>query len=312
MLKKKFGSIFAILFLLFLVGYTFANKEILKPLLSASLPLVFVVALMKIAQIFINGLYTKFTLDAFKKTITYKESSYIAMISSLGNYFGPLLGGMGVRATYLKKKHSLSVAHFVGTLYGYYLITFFTTALIGLAGCALVYFEQDAYSWIVILSFMAVMVATGVLFFVKVPKTDRYKNRKYLGSIYAKLMQVNEGWEYIINHKGLLTKLLVLGFSMLVISFATSFLEFEILGLDKTLGGLLVYTAIGGMSLLVSVTPGAIGVRESLYIFSASILLLTNAEILQLASIDRGISLAVLMVTYVYLQFTKRIKHKNS
>lgn len=306
MLKQKAGSIVALLFLIFLISYTVANREMLTPLLEVSLPAVCFIALIKVTQIFFSGLFTKITLDAFDKPISHRESAYIALLSSLGNYFGPLLGGMGVRATYLKRKYDFSFTHFVGTLYGYYLITFFTTALIGLLGCWLVYDESKIYSPAVVFTFLGIMLATGILFIVKVPKIAGLNEKKYTGKLYKRFNQVSEGWTILTSSKRLFAKLLLVGFGSLCIGLLTTYIEFKALGLSLTLGALLLYTTLGSVSVLVSFTPGAIGIRETIYIISSSVLMLSNNEILQLAAVDRGVALSVLVLAYIYLQFFGR------
>lgn len=303
---KKIGRLLALLFLLFLIAYALTNKEAFKPLTEIPLILVVLIGLLKVVVIFINGLYTKITLDAFDKPISHKESSYIALLSSLGNYFGPILGGMGVRATYLKTKHGFALTHFVGTLYGYYLISFFTVSIIGLVGLWLVYSQNDVYSITVFAAFSIVTLSTGALFFIKIPKTNKYKKYKFANITYKRLKQLSEGWEVLAQNSSLLFRLLILGFCTIIIAIITAYLEFIALDLPITFGGLLLYATLGAFSILVSFTPGAIGIRESIYIFSSDILNLSNAQILQLAAIDRGVALLILVLSYIYLQFLQK------
>lgn len=306
MLRQKLGSIIALAFLIFLVAYTVANRELLEPLLNVSVPILIAITTIKIAQIFINGLFTKVTLDAFDKPISHKESAYIALLSSLGNYFGPLLGGMGVRAAYLKKQHGFALTHFVGTLYGYYLVNFFITALIGLIGAAIVYQTAGVYSLVIILLFLGIMVSTGILFFLKVPKISGFEKRRYIGKVYKRLNQISEGWEILASNKILFGKLLAVGLALFMVGLATAYFEFQALHINVGVGALLLYTTLGALSLLVSFTPGAIGIRESIYFIFSSVLLISNSQVLQLAAIDRGISLSVLLIAYIYLQFIQK------
>lgn len=309
-IKRQLGSILAFAFLIFLLLYLASNRELLTPLLEVPIELIIILAMVKLAQIFINGFFTKITLNAFNKPISQKESAYIALLSSLGNYFGPLLGGFGVRAAYLKKKYDFAFTHFVGTTYGYYLVSFFTSAVVGLASLAVIYNRSHIYSAPATFGLLFVAISTGILFFLKVPKKQELLQKKYVGRFYKRLLQINEGWEILISHKRLFGKMLGLGFIMLVVGFITSWIEFIALDIPYTVEGLLLYSTLGGLSLLISFTPGAIGIRETIYVITSSVLMISNSEILQLAALDRSVSLAVLSLTYIYLQFISKVRNK--
>lgn len=306
MVKGKLGNILAFAFLVFLICYLVINDQILRPLLEVPVPLLLCIGFLYAVQIVVSGLFTKVVLSVFNTEISHKESSYIALISSIGNYFGPLLGGLGVRAAYLKKKYNFSLSYYVGTIYGYYLITFFSTSIIALMSLGFIYMETGKFSWVVASSMLSIAVLTLLLFFIKLPKWPALERRKFIGGIYKRALQAHQGWEILLQHKGLLKKLLLIAVAAYSVGLITFYLEFRALGLQVPLTSVILYSALGSMSLLISFTPGAIGIRESIYIFSASILALSNTEILQLAAIDRGINILVLLTGFIILQFRKR------
>jgi glycosyltransferase involved in cell wall biosynthesis len=300
--QKNLGSIFAVMFLAFLISYLFLNKSILEPLLKITPIFLLSIGLAYTAQIVVNGLFTKVTLAAFDKKMSLKESSYVSLITSLGNYFGPLMGGLGVRGAYLKKKHSFPIAHFLGTLYGYYLITFFTTGVIGLTSLGLIYLKNGSLSLIATGVFLGIVVATGALFFIKVPRITNKDNRFFKSKLYINLLKVSEGWEKLAGSKSLMKNLIALGVVAYFVGLATFKLEFMALDISISTPGLLLYSALGSVSLLLSLTPGAIGIRESLFLFTSNVLGLSSGEIFQLAAIDRGINILVLVVGYIYIR----------
>jgi uncharacterized protein (TIRG00374 family) len=305
MLKNSLGRILAYGFLAFLVYYVATNPDLLKPLLEVSPIVIILIGLLKLILMLINGLFTKLTLEAFDISISQKESAYISLLSSLGNYFGPLLGGMGVRAAYLKQKYGFAITHFAGTIYGYYLVTFFTTALIGLISLWVINAQTGASSSVVTAALVAITSATGVLLIIRLPQNSQLSNKRYLGWIYRRLSQVNEGWEKLLSHPGLIGRLLLLSLVVFLIGLGIVYLEFLALGLSVSTAALVLYAVLGSLSVLVSFTPGAIGIREAVYVFSAGVLALTNSQILQVAAIDRGTAVMVLLLSYVYLQFFK-------
>lgn len=308
MLKNNIGRILAYSFLAFLVFYVAANPNLLKPLLEVSPTIIILISMLKVGLMLVNGLFTKLTLEVFGITISHKESSYISLISSLGNYFGPLLGGMGVRAAYLKNKYGLALTHFAGTLYGYYLVTFFSTAIVGLVSLWFIYRQTGVSSPVVAVILLAVVALTGLLLVIRLPNSSRFSEKKYIGTIYRRLSQVNEGWEKLLSHKGLIGRLLLLSLIVFVIGLLVVYLEFLALGFDVRFVPLVLYAVLGSLSVLVSFTPGAIGVKEAVYVFSASVILLSPGDILQLAALDRSITIGTLILSYLYLQYTHKEK----
>lgn len=309
MLKNNIGRILGYVFLAFLVYYLYSNQELLEPLKSISLLSIIGISILKITLLLANGLFTKITLEAFEIKISHRESAYISLLSSLGNYFGPLLGGMGVRAGYLKKKYGLALTHFAGTIYGYYLITFFSIALIGLLSTAAIYYQSSSSSFLVTLSLLTVFATTGLLMLLRVKINSQTNNNKtIIDKIRKRVSQVNEGWLILSNKKGLLTKLLALSMLVFLIGLFVNYVEFKILKLNTYLWPLILYSVIGSLSILLSFTPGAIGIRESLYLLSTGVLMVTSENIIQLAAIDRGISILVLAICFVFLQLVTKNK----
>src|SRR5690606_5319970 len=106
----------------------------------------------------------------------------------------------------------------------------------------------------------------------------------------------------------LLRRLNALTFYGFIISGAIVWLEFWAVGVHIGFIPLALYVTLSALSLLVSITPSAIGIREAIFIFSGSLLGLTNAQILQVAVIDRGVTFAVMFATYWALKTHGYIK----
>jgi uncharacterized membrane protein YbhN (UPF0104 family) len=305
--KKNIGNIFALIFLIFLVLYLYHNKEILDSLLNLSIGTLVLITILKIFTLIINGSFTKITLEGFGKRISHKESTYISLISTIGNYFGPLLGGAGIRAAYLKKKHGFALTHFAGTLYGYYLMSFFVSAIIGLLGMILLYIFYGSFSLVLTLGFVLVIFMSITLTAINVPKNKNIKN-KFFVKFYKRLLQVDEGWDTLRNSPKLMFRLLGNNLLIIIVSIIITFVEFNALGINITFPSLLLYSALGTLSLLVSFTPGAIRIKEAIFIFSSSTLMISNSDIIKVAVLDRGITLVILLISYMYLQFLSKIK----
>src|SRR3990167_572773 len=187
--------IFIIVIAVFTV-YFLLNVEKFKPLLEVNIGLLLIIALANLAGIFINGLFTKFILEPFKKLISVAEAFYVSVISSIGNFFAPAGTGFGIRAVYLKKKHGLPYSEFISTLSGNYVLVLLINSLIGLVA---LYLLRDQYS----VQFLALVMIFGLMFvvalgliFLKIP-SGKGSTQEKGSSLSRSFYRVVYGWSKI-------------------------------------------------------------------------------------------------------------------
>jgi uncharacterized protein (TIRG00374 family) len=248
-------------------------------------------------------------VEVFIKKMKLMESIYVAILSAIGNFFGPLLGGTTIRALYLKKNHNLPYSYFTSTLAGYYLILFSVNNL--LAIISLLLLDSSSYRNSLLLFFSVWLVVLVGLMFARLPdrkkvtKIDRGRIAKYF---WNALYEVESGWHQLLRSPRSLPKMTSLALGGFFVTYATTFVEFKALDINISLAALGLYTVISISSMLISLTPGAIGIRESLLLLTSSAMGVSNAEILQVSIIDRGASFLVLFILYVALKLMKQTK----
>jgi uncharacterized protein (TIRG00374 family) len=149
-----------------------------------------------------------------------------------------------------------------------------------------------------------------ILSLVKFP-TSKIKNieNNAIKKIVLFIKNILNGWNMIANDKKLLFYLLLLGLGNYVFSLLLFWAEFQIVGLETNILNLIMYTCLSGVSLLISITPGSLGIREAVFLISSKSIGLGQEEILQLAVVDRG-SLVILLSILV-LFFTIFIRKFN-
>ncbi len=293
--------------------YLVANYHSFKQLLD--IPLLFVLALvaLNVVKIYNNGLFIKYSLDFYDKHIGDRESFYVALLTAIGNFFGPFLGGAGVRAIYLKKKHRLSYTDFAATLSGFYFITFIVNAAIGLLALVVIQAQLHLASWIMYITFAGWLTASLVL--AEVKNIDRIadlaKRASFLGRLTTYINNSVHGWQAIKRDKKLIARLnrvTVYGFLIL---YAITYIEFRAVHVNASIASLSLYVTISALSLLVSVTPGAIGVREAMFIFTSRLISLNTSQILAIAVIDRAATFVVLLGGYLILKSHGYYKNRS-
>lgn len=280
--------------------YAILNPDILSALSGIGLLAISLIVLGRILLYISNGLFIKFSAEAFTKKLTFGEGVYVGILSALGNFFGPILGGASIRAVYLKKAHSLSYSKFTSTLMGYYVILFMVNCIAALL--ALFFISPSEQKNILMGIFSIWFVVLAILLFVKLPSWSKlnYKGKhRYLTKALSLLSSIQDGWFSIQRNKKLVNKLVLLAMLSFFANLLMAAVEFNIIGAEISLPALMLYSVFITVSLLISFTPGAIGIRETLLLLVSSSLGVTNQEILQVALIDRSINFIILFVIFL-------------
>ena len=70
---------------------------------------------------------------------------------------------------------------------------------------------------------------------------------------------------------------------------------------------MLLYNCLAGVSLLISLTPGALGIREGIFFLTAEVLGISGEGIMQLALLEWGVIVLTLFSKFVLWSVNKWI-----
>lgn len=291
------------------VAYFVLNIDKFSPLLHMNFYLLVLVALADIATILANGLFIKFILEPFGKYISAKESAYVSMISSVGNFFAPAGSGFGFRAVYLKKRHGLAYSDYMSTLYGNYVIVFLINSFFALVALYLLRNVNARGYFTLLILFAGMFFVSLLLTVVRLPnfKKDLSVKNRHLNFITKSLINMAGGWNKIIGNKTLLLRLIAIILFNFLMSLSVARLEINALHFHISLSALLLFSVLGSLSLFINVTPANLGVKEAIYLFSSAVIGLSAPQILSIALVDRGILFAVLFLLWLYF-----VKYKHA
>ena len=191
--------------------------------------------------------------------ISYPQGFLLTAYSTLVNFFGPLQSGPGFRAVYVKNKFGISLKSFgIASLfyYGFYAIFSLCFLLMG--------FNQ---TWVGLL--VLVVVGTATLQFVR----KRLKSPEAKALIHPKLIA------------GVAIVTLIQVFLISLIYFT------ELRSIDASISfkQAVIYTGAANFGMFVSLTPGAIGIRESFLLFTERLHHIPDSTVLAASLLDRGI-----------------------
>lgn len=185
------------------------------------------------------------------------------MYSSIINFFGPLQSGPGFRAAYLKKRHKINLKKYtLATLlyYGFYALFSGILLLAALIGI-----------WSLALCVAGLLLVPVIL--------------RAIG--YGALAYRH------IHTLALASLAQVLVLSLIY------YVELRSLGSGAEYSQVLSYTGAANFALFVSLTPGAIGFRESFLLFSQQLHGISNELIITASLLDRSIYILFLLAMAV-------------
>lgn len=303
--NKLLSIILVVIFIALFANYFADHRQDFSSLFQLNPYLITVAALGYLSSFFANGLFIKTIVEPFGKRIPYREAYYVSLLSSIGNYFGPLMGGTGIRAVYLKKKAGIKYTDFISTLYGNYVIVFFVAAVFGIFSLFLLHDNVSANAFYPLALFF---VGTAIGLIMVMDKTTHRFFEKILKKFFKSdglVLRIFNSWLKILNYPGMVKSLLGVSVLNLLILMLINYVEFKMVGISLSLGALMLYAVLGSFSILISLTPGALGIREGIYLLTAGVIGVTSNEILAVALIDRSIQFLVMVLGWVAISLTR-------
>ncbi len=311
---KKYISPLITIFVLMLFGfYLYQNPEIIELVLSTNWTYIVLIMGVYLLVFLFEGLFIKISLDIFQKSIKVGESFFLATVSRIGNYLLPMRAGAVFRATYLKKKHDFPYSNFLSTFYGYYVIFFLTNSVISVGILLIKYFNNNELYLTLMTFFSLILVGMLALIFIRLP-IDRFikKTDGIIGKMLTYLNKFIKGWDLIVKDSKDFLMLLLISFGNIFLNVIIVYIEFIAIDKVPKILDVIFYTAISGVSLLVSITPGSLGIREGIFLLTSKSLGLEEHEIMRLAFLDRGVMFILLLICLLVIMiFYKKLTLKQ-
>lgn len=262
--KQGLSITIIILSLIFLVSYALFNPSIIEGVLRTDPR---VLGLLLLLYILITGTQLAIiyvTIKLCGKELPLKKSLFLTIYSALANFFGPLQSGPGVRAVYLKRTIGLRVREYTfATLFYYFAY--------GSINASLLFINSWPILTVlgIILSIVLIIVGT---------KKFHFGNRgKYVFIIY------------------------LVAIAQVLITTTVYFTELHATSPAAHYSYLqaLVFSASGGLSMFVSLTPGGIGIREAFIVFTQSLHHIPLSSVIAAGILDRAFYILFLVLLFI-------------
>lgn len=312
-LKKYLSIILLIASVFIFVFYVKGHQEEFALLGKIEFKYTIFIFVANVLSLFINGAFMKIILEPLGKDISLKDSFYVSLLSSVGNFFAPGGTGIGIRGVYLKKKHQVKYSDFINTVAGNYVIAFLVISLGGLASLILIGRQESSSYEVLFFIFLCLFFADIALMQKRVSRIIKLLLLRIKWKIPGLkiVISIFEGWELLTSNRKVLAKLIMLALTGYLVSFSTTFFILQSLQIHISLAGILLLVALSSLSIFINITPGNIGIKEAVLVSSAQLIGLSTAQTLSYAIVDRIVLFSVLFVAWVLLQTmrsTKKLK----
>lgn len=279
-LIKLFGILVVIATSFAFFWFVRTHPEIAITLKRTPVIAIVVIVFMYVGSISCLAFILHAMLQLYGKSLSYSEYFLLTSYSSLSNFFGMGQSGLGVRAAYLKTKYDFPVSHFLFGTYIYFawLILFSGTMLIA--------------SWVPWWQTYAYIAMTATFCALLIFLVARAK-KALLVPLDCKPRLVR-----MILMTGIGTALQITCLT------AAYFTELVAGDAKVTLNQAISFTGAANFSLFVSITPGAIGIREAFLFISQSIHGVSAETIATASALDRGVYFVVLALLGLLVLFT--------
>lgn len=295
-IKNTIGT----LVLIFFVWFLFQNKNILDPLKNISWEQILLIVLIDMATFLINGVLDQSMINRFDRRVGFLDCYLLGYASNFLNKILPTIGGgAAFRAAFLRRKYQFPYTQFISTVAGLYVISFFSTAFIGLFCLWVIYVNFTVFNWVIFLSFLAIGLFC-LFIIVFSPEVSESSNGmlKILNSIF-------EGWKIIKSEPKFILIYALLSMTILFLSALQTFFSYQALGISTDIISMLFLATLGIILAFLNFTPDGIGVKEGVYVFSSNLVRIPSGILVLGSLVLRAISICTTFIfggiCYMYL-----------
>lgn len=256
------------------IEYLIANPKVLNIVAGLHPAALTLLAIAYLGTIVANAIVLSASLRLIGKRVGFAENLSLTGYSSIVNFFGPLQSGPGFRAAYLKQRHGVSLKKFLYTTLLFYAFFALINGLV-IAAAIVVNLPGAFTAPLVIAALVLTAIASWLSYrFVPAVRT------------MTSLIKVRSPYFWVVGIGALLLSLCTAGAYFL-----------ELIHVDVSIGFMqaVVYAAAANLALFVSLTPGAIGFRESFLLLSERLHQIPADTVIAASIIDRAFYVVFLL-----------------
>jgi uncharacterized membrane protein YbhN (UPF0104 family) len=296
-LRSVLAIVILATFLIWLVLYIDSHRSNFAKLLHVSPRELAGILALAFLSMGIRGFFTITLTAPLGARVKVAEGFLISMISTIGNYSLPMRGGIGLRALYLKKKHSIAIRDFAKISLARFGTIFFVDSILGLTALFLLWEKEGSlpgaiFSVLVSALFLSALIQISPV----LPVGGRF-------CVFSRFMKKGAG---LLGHEGVRKRLIFTAFANSSIRFCWILLCFHALSSGLSFYQGLLISSLIPLSMMVTLTPANLGVTEGLLIYVTGIFHISPSVAIMCSLLMRmsAIFWALVMIPFIWKPLT--------
>ena len=292
-MKQKLKNLFLMAIVLAAAVFLFSRKENIAYLRQISVSYIFYICCAGLINIGINGYHFNLLLRNFGVNLPFTKWYGISACNSMINYYIPARGANVIRAIYFKREYDLQYSKYFVLLSTSYIISFFVSSLLGIVIGVMYsiiqknFFYRFLILYCILLSFTCI-VTVIILWVHKMElrtKSERVNNF---------VNNINEGIEVSMANVGWALKVILLSVVSILIFSLQLYLSFAAIGARIDFFQSAMIQCLASFSMVLSITPANLGIREGIISFSAKLFGLPLQTAIVAAIVSRSLFIIVI------------------
>jgi len=280
--------------ILFFIGifYLYFYHSYLAILKSLTVGDLVIISVLSFGTFFFLAIQFKFLVEIFYLNLGFKEWFGLTVINTMISYYTPARGGLIARAYYLNRKYDLPYSKYMSLLGGSYTINFFVASLGIIFFSCFSAFHSGVWNLKILGVGIGLLIGTiifSILLFIGCSRTISFKT----GRIFNMINNFMDGMNLFRKHPFMVLKISFVQFCLIFIMGGKLYWSFKAVGRSVALIDILVIQSLVVFSMVISITPGNLGIKEGIIGLFASQLGVPFADAIMAASVDRGISMLI-------------------
>lgn len=289
--KVRRGFSALLLFVVFGIGlgYLVTHYDDLRHVLSLDPRALVLLIILDLLFICLNGLRIKVLTEIFGVRLQIMEWLGLAATNSLLNYL-PAQGGTITRGAYLKRAHSLPLSAFAASVGASYIVTFVSSGIIGLIALGGVFLTTGQTS-----TLLAVILAALILIGAGATSLRWPRWLPADVPVLSRMHAIWLEWRTIRTDHETIRRLIILDFLDAVTYACRLLISFQMVSGQISFWAALAVSPLAMLSVVMSITPGALGIKEAIVGGAATVFGASIAQGIQAATLDRVIMIILMM-----------------
>lgn len=249
---------------------------------------------MAIITLFANGYFNLFIYRHFQLNLPFREWFGLSVVNTAGNLLMPMRAGAVSNAVFLKRRYNFSYTNFISVISATYVLTFWLNALVGILALLTMWFWSQLFFWTIFLVFLGLFLGLSIVMIFN-PKCPEVAH-PLLHKIYAGF----NTWQTIKGQPRLLVMVSLITLINLMATSIGTWAQFLALGISLPIASCFILSIFSNLSLLVSLTPASLGIREAFSGFSAAMINVPVPQAIAASVIDRFLLFSVSFLLSLY------------